>query len=139
MIVVSSAGTTAFTFSLKKIRQIAEYVCEREKVNKAEFSFVFVGDTFIQKINKQFLRHNFVTDVITFPLEAKNINAEIYINIQQARRQAKEFSVTFYNEIIRLIVHGILHAIGYSDTTLSSKKKNDDTSGALHSGDYQKK
>ena len=105
------------------MKHIAEFVCLKEKVKNAELSFVIVNDRTIQKINKKFLRHDFVTDVITFPLEPKEIAAEIYINTQQAKRQSNENNVTVKNEITRLVVHGTLHAIGYDDTTAVNQKK----------------
>jgi len=111
------------SFSGSAVKSIVEFVCKKEKVRNAELSFVIVNDRTIQTINKKFLNHDYVTDVITFPLEPKTINAEIYINTQQAQRQSKENAVTVKNEITRLVVHGILHAIGYDDTTAVTQKK----------------
>jgi probable rRNA maturation factor len=125
---ISVGVTTSFKnirFAGSEIKRIVEFVCVKEKIKNAELSFVIVNDRTIRTINKKFLRHDFVTDVITFPLEPSVINAEIYINTQQAKRQAKENYVTLKNEITRLVVHGTLHAIGYDDTTVILKKKMD--------------
>lgn len=105
------------------VKHIAEFVCKKEKIKDAELSFVVVNDRTIRTINKKFLHHDYVTDVITFPFELKSITAEIYINSQQAKRQSKENNVTVSNEMTRLVVHGTLHAIGYDDTTMVTKKK----------------
>ncbi len=124
MIVVSI--TKAFKnipFSGSAVKHIAEFVCKKEKIKNAELSFVIVNDGTIRTINKKFLNHNYVTDVITFPLEQKAVNAEIYINTQQAKRQSRENNVTISNEITRLIVHGTLHAIGYTDATMITQKE----------------
>lgn len=113
----------AISVSSAFFRRIAEYVCRRERCRTAELTFVIVDDRDIQTINKKFLRHNAVTDIITFPLEHNSVNAEIYINAQQMKRQAKEYGVTMKNEMTRLVVHGILHAIGYEDSTIAGKRK----------------
>ncbi len=112
-------------FAVSEIKRISEFVCKKEKIKNAELSFVIVNDRTIRTINKKFLQHDFVTDVITFPMEQIGVNAEIYINTQQANRQAKENGVTIKNEITRLVVHGTLHAIGYDDTTVKTKKMMD--------------
>lgn len=121
--VTSAAGVR--TLSGAAFREIVRHVCSKQKVRTAEFSFVVVNDTMIRAINKKFLKHDYVTDVITFPLEQQRIVAEIYINAQQMRRQAKENGVTMKNEMTRLIVHGILHALGYDDLTAAAKRTMD--------------
>ena len=124
MIVVSiTKAYKNIPFSGSEVKHIAEFVCKKEKIKNAELSFVLVNDGTIRTINKKFLRHDYVTDVITFPLELKTIAAEIYINTQQAKRQSKKNNVTVKNEITRLVVHGTLHAIGYDDTTIVTKRK----------------
>jgi probable rRNA maturation factor len=102
---------------------IVSHVCKREKVKNAELSIVIVHDRKIRTINKDFLGHDKVTDVITFPLEDEPISAEIYINAQQAKRQARQYKVSYKNEMTRLIIHGTLHAVGYNDETENSRKK----------------
>ncbi|MDP1677859.1 MAG: rRNA maturation RNase YbeY [Bacteroidota bacterium] len=124
MIVVSvTKAYKHILFSGSEIKHIAKFVCNKEKIKNAELSFIIVNDRAIRTINKKFLQHDYVTDVITFPLEIKAVNAEIYVNSQQAKRQAKENNVTVKNELTRLVVHGTLHAIGYDDTTKVNQKK----------------
>jgi probable rRNA maturation factor len=126
MIVVDVTSASGQQFMTKAaVREVVGFVCGKEKVKSAEFSFVIVNDAMIRSINKKFLKHDYVTDIITFPMEQKSIVAEIYINAQQMTRQAKELGVTKRNEMTRLVVHGILHAIGYEDTTAAKKKKMD--------------
>jgi rRNA maturation RNase YbeY len=110
--------------SKKRVQTITEMVCSGEKVIDAEVSVILVGDQKITAMNKKFLQHNYTTDVLTFPLEVgKNIQAEIYINVQQAKRQAVEYRVSVHNEVTRLIVHGLLHALGYDDQTPKGQEK----------------
>ncbi len=94
----------------------ASQVLRSEKKHQANIHLIFTDDSEIQKINYMFLSHNYPTDVITFPLESEpQLEAEIYISVETARRQAKEFHVSLANELVRLIVHGILHVCGYDD------------------------
>jgi rRNA maturation RNase YbeY len=124
MIVVDVTSASSIrTLPKSAFRSIVGYVCAQQKVTEAEFSFVIVDDSTIRSINKKFLKHDFVTDVITFPLEEKRIVAEIYINAQQMKRQAKENGVTMKNEMVRLAVHGILHTMGFDDLTAAAKKR----------------
>lgn len=107
---------------LDETKRIAEYVLYKEEKN-AVVSVIFVGDEKILDLNKRYLRHNYITDVISFPLEtqAEDIEGEIYIGIEQAARQAREFGVSLNNEVSRLVIHGILHLLGYDDATPDKK------------------
>lgn len=112
-----------FSLTTQAVTALVRGVCRREGISQAQFSVVIVGDRSIQKIHKTFLRHNTVTDIITFSLETNHIDSEIYINIEQAKRQAQQYGVTIPNELRRLIIHGVLHAAGYDDTTPRERKK----------------
>ncbi len=112
-----------FRLTTKAVAAVVRRVCRREGISTANFSVVIVGDRSIQKIHTSFLRHNTVTDIITFSFETNHIDSEIYINIQQAKRQAQQYGVTIPNELYRLIIHGVLHAAGYDDTTPRERKK----------------
>ncbi len=69
-------------------------------------------------MNKRFLHHDYVTDVITFPLETgKVLEAEVYVNLDRARQQARDYRVSFGEEVARLVIHGVLHLLGYDDRT----------------------
>jgi probable rRNA maturation factor len=70
------------------------------------------------------LGHRFNTDVITFLIEKPPfLEAEIYINGNQARRQARLYKVTVKNEVTRLVIHGVLHALGYDDKRTKQRKQ----------------
>ena len=85
----------------------------------------------ITRINKKYLKHNYSTDIITFDYskDRKNLDAEIYISIDDAEYNSKKYDVSFHEEIMRLIVHGILHLTGYNDKKsrdrILMKKKED--------------
>ena len=97
--------------------------------NELEFSIeqlqiVFVDSKEIHNINKKFLKHDYSTDIITFnySLEKSKFDGEIYISIEDAAENARSFNVTLNNEIIRLIIHGILHLLGYDDVKVKDKR-----------------
>ncbi|MEJ5245017.1 MAG: rRNA maturation RNase YbeY [Bacteroidota bacterium] len=101
----------------KKIRRAVENALKGEKINEAEISIVFMNNDDIRDINNRYLKHNWETDVISFPLEENPLSGEIYIGLEVAREQAKEYNVSLTNELSRLAIHGVLHIIGYDDAT----------------------
>lgn len=92
---------------------------KRERKKLAELRYIFVSDDRLLEINRQFLQHDYYTDIITFPLSAPNqpITAEIYISVDRVRENAREFGSTVKNELLRVIFHGALHLCGYKDKT----------------------
>lgn len=84
---------------------------------------IVVGDPYIARLNRRYLGHRGATDVITFPLDDRRIEGEIYISLDTARRQAKEYGVTLENELCRLAVHGTLHLLGYDDATEAERNR----------------
>jgi probable rRNA maturation factor len=98
---------------------------KREKKTLAELQYIFCSDARLLGINRQFLQHDYYTDIITFPLSAPSepITAEIYISVDQVRENAQEFGNTVKNELLRVIFHGALHLCGYGDKTPREVKK----------------
>jgi len=75
-------------------------------------------------MNKKYLNHSTYTDILTFDLsETRRISGEIYISVDRVKDNAKRFGQTFQHELRRVIAHGALHLIGYSDKTLSEKSQ----------------
>ena len=109
--------------SLNRLEEIVQFVCRKEKISDGELSFVIINERTMRGMNKKFLTHDYSTDIITFPLEKMPLQAEVFINGEKIKSQAKEFKVSEKNELIRLIVHGTLHALGYSDKTTMKKKR----------------
>lgn len=79
----------------------------------------------IKQINKKYLKHDYSTDIITFNYSGNtaNLDGEIFISVEDTDFNAKKFGVTFAEETIRLIIHGILHLIGYDDKNHAEKQK----------------
>ncbi len=95
------------------------------KVTSATINLIMVNNEQILKMNKQYLGHNYITDVISFNLSENqdDVIGEVYICLPQAQRQAIEYKTTFKNELLRLAIHGILHILGFTDSKLEEKNK----------------
>ena len=84
--------------------------------------FLFVNDNEILEMNKKFLKHDYYTDVIAFgDLKNKKISGDIAISIERVLDNSKTYSVEFEDELKRVMVHGLLHIIGYNDKTSKDK------------------
>jgi len=92
---------------------------KREKKPLAEIHYIFCSDDYLLEINRQHLKHDYYTDIITFDLSepGKPINAEIYISVDRVRDNARQFKTSLKNELHRVIFHGALHLCGYKDKT----------------------
>ncbi len=114
-------------FRIKEIKRVKEFfnkVIKNEKVHCGDLNFIFTSDESLLEINQSFLRHNYFTDVITFNYcEKMKLNGEIYISIDSVRRNAKELKEKVNDEILRVMIHGVLHLIGYDDKTEVEKIK----------------
>ncbi len=109
-----------FPYPIKlDILNLVEDIIELENGTVNEICVTFVDNTFISQLNKDYLNHDYPTDVIAFTLSEADepLNADIYISFDQAKLQAKEYGITTANEITRLIVHGVLHTLGYDHKT----------------------
>lgn len=77
----------------------------------------FVNSEYLLEINRKFLRHNYHTDIITFDYSKKKLlfDAELYISLQDAEKNAKTYNVSLEQELMRLVIHGVLHLLGFDD------------------------
>ena len=101
----------------KKLKVFIESLFTTEKKKLGNLSYIFCSDEHLLGINKEFLNHDYYTDVITFDLSSskKSIEAEVYLSIDRIRDNAKQAGVSFNEEIHRVIFHGALHLCGYKD------------------------
>ena len=105
------------------ISRAVKTICKEEGKKFPALAVICTNDRFMRKINKEFLSHDSSTDVVAFPLDKDGgVEAEIYINLDAARNQAKTYHVPYTQEARRLLIHGALHFIGYDDKT--QRKKN---------------
>lgn len=85
--------------------------------------YVFCSDDYLLDINRQYLQHDYYTDIITFPYAYEPIEAEIYISIDRVKDHAMVHSVPVENEMLRVMAHGMLHMCGFSDSADSEKEE----------------
>ncbi len=105
-----------------RIAALAREIVREEKRIARSITVVLVDDEYLLDVNRKFLNHNYKTDVIAFDLdEGLDIEGEIYVSVDRARVQARRYKVSTKEEIVRLIVHGILHLAGWEDKTRSEK------------------
>ncbi len=98
---------------------------KKEKTKLASINYIFTTDKELLNINKQYLKHDTYTDIVTFDLsdKAKPKQAEIYISYDRVKENAQTHSSTISKEFHRVIFHGALHLCGYNDKTPADKKK----------------
>jgi rRNA maturation RNase YbeY len=83
---------------------------------------IFCSDEYLLDVNKKYLNHDYYTDIITFDyVEDKIISGDIFISSDRVRENANQFNVSFEMELFRIIIHGILHLLGYKDKTKKDK------------------
>jgi len=101
-----------------------EQIIIREKKISGDIVCVFCDDKYLLEKNIKYLNHDYLTDVITFDYcEDRTISGDILISVERVRENAKSYNISFFTEIKRVIVHGLLHLLGYDDKTNSSKKE----------------
>ncbi len=116
--------TQTLTINKKSIRQkIVDLIISEGKM-EGEISIIFCTDDYLLKINKDFLNHDYYTDIITFNYVSNDIiSGDLFVSIERVKENAKSFNVKFIEELERVILHGILHLIGYDDKTTEQKEE----------------
>lgn len=95
-----------------------EEIVSSEDFELGDISYIFCDDDYLHKINVQYLDHDTLTDIISFDYSEGDIIAgDIFISVQRVEENAKDFGVTFEQELLRVMAHGILHYCGYGDKT----------------------
>jgi probable rRNA maturation factor len=114
-------------FSLQNrtgLKAFVESIFKKEKKALASINYIFCSDKRLLEINRQFLNHDYYTDIITFDLsESSSTQAEIYISVDRVRENAKQLGSSFKSELHRVIFHGALHLCGYGDKTKREKEE----------------
>lgn len=114
----------------RALKQFIETRCTREgHKGQRQISIIFCSDDYLLGINRQFLNHDYYTDIITFPLTStpQLLEAEIYISVDRVKENSLQFAKAtktsaFHQELHRVIFHGVLHLLGYGDKTPAQKK-----------------
>jgi probable rRNA maturation factor len=114
------------SYNLKHKRQIREWItkaADNEGFKIGVLNYILTNDNILVQLNTEYLRHFTLTDIITFGLAEKEgeVTGDIYISLDRAKENAREFKVSLSNELHRLMIHGVLHLMGYKDKTAEEK------------------
>ncbi len=106
-------------FSSEKVQSWINYVLEQEFKQLGTINYVFCTDDYLLEINQNYLQHNTYTDIITFDNseEEEWIEGDIFISIDRVRENAQIYEVPWLTELKRVMIHGVLHLIGFTDKT----------------------
>ncbi len=100
------------------LRAVAE-----EQATLSFVNYIFCSDDYLHQMNVEHLKHNTLTDIITFPYSETTVEGDIFISIDRVRDNAETFKVTFEQELARVMIHGVLHLLGYNDKNSIEKAK----------------
>jgi rRNA maturation RNase YbeY len=122
----------------KKTASWIKLVAKEEEAPIKSLNYIFCNDDYLGEINMRFLKHNTYTDIVTFNygLPTEPLEGDIFISIDRVKENASKFNVDFDIELHRVIIHGVLHMIGYNDKSKTEKlamRKKEDTYLSLRS------
>lgn len=106
-------------FNLENEIEYSSWISEviiSERKNEGEINFIFCDDDYLLELNQEYLRHDTLTDIISFDYSIGNeLHGDVFISVERVRENADEFNVSFLEELKRVMAHGILHYCGYKD------------------------
>ncbi len=112
-----------FQLDRPKSRKWINNSISNEGCQSGDITFIFCSDDYLLEINKQYLDHDYYTDIITFDyVKGDVISGDIFISIDRVRENAATFEVSFINELNRILIHGVLHLLGYKDKSVEEKR-----------------
>lgn len=119
--------TEEVSFTLKNKRQLREWislVIDRENHQLESLNYIFCSDDYLFKMNEEYLGHNTYTDIITFDNSTENnsIEGDVYISVERVNDNANTQNTDATEELHRVMIHGVLHLLGYSDKTNEQKR-----------------
>lgn len=111
--------TQEIKFDLKNKRLLKKWislVVQKNKYIIGDLNVILTNDDYLYQMNKKYLNHDYYTDVITFNYNNNNnISGDIFISIDRVKENASKYSISLIEELLRVMIHGVLHLIGYND------------------------
>ena len=125
MIAIANRARTGRKLDLRLLKKIIAAALEELDIKEAELGIVLIGAREMALLNEEFLGHEGPTDVITFDYseKRKQLHGEVFVCVEIADKQAKEFGTSRQSEVVRYVVHGILHLMGHDDLQAAARKK----------------
>lgn len=99
----------------KKIREWLEKITRLESATLGPINYVFMSDESLLEKNIEFLKHDYYTDILSFQMNSDPLEGDIFISVDRVKENAESFGIAFELELRRVIVHGLLHFVGYKD------------------------
>ena len=113
----------SYQYNAQAIKDLCTLVLNDTSYESISIEIIFCDDDHLSKLKMKYFNEDVLTDVLAFPIKNDAVlESEIYISYDRALANSKEFDVSLNNEIVRLIVHGLLHLLGYRDDNAESKK-----------------
>ena len=113
----------SYQYHSKAIKDLCKLVLNDTSYESISIEIIFCDDNHLSKLKMKYFNEYVLTDVLAFPIKNDTVlESEIYISYDRALANSKEFDVSLNNEIVRLIVHGLLHLLGYRDDNAELKK-----------------
>jgi probable rRNA maturation factor len=107
----------------KAVKIIREIIKKKEMIS-GDLNFIITNNENLKEINVEFLEHDYYTDVITFNYNnGKVISGEVYISLEKVRENALNYNVSLENELFRVLIHGVLHLVGFDDSNEENKNE----------------
>ena len=127
MICFFSEGITFNLRSKLLIKKWLKLLAANNGYTVGDINYIFCSDDYLLEMNKQYLGHDYYTDIITFDNKedpaSKKVDADIFISVDTVRANGQEYGEGFERELHRVIAHGLLHLTGYDDTSEKEQKK----------------
>jgi rRNA maturation RNase YbeY len=105
-----------------ELKRLVKLIIKKEKGGNPSLNLIFIDNRFIHRLNRKFLKKNRPTNVLAFAGEGDFLG-EIYISTEYAKKEAQECGIDFKTEIDRLVIHGLLHLLGYTHKSMKTKEK----------------
>jgi len=113
---ISFENIEAFAIKRNLVKSYIRDIIVGEGYKQGEISLIFCSDHYLLEVNRNYLKHDFYTDIITFNYSSLPvISGDLFISIDRVKDNAEQFAVSFLHELMRVIFHGILHMVGYDD------------------------
>ena len=114
-------------FNLKNKKKLADWIQKVVLANKkypVTIVYIFCADDYLSEMNAKYLKHKTLTDIITFNYNSSyQVSGDIFISIERVQENSLKYKTSFENELHRVMIHGILHLLGYNDKSEFQKKK----------------
>jgi rRNA maturation RNase YbeY len=112
-----------FSINQNHIKKYINELINTELKECGDISVVFCSDNYLLEMNKQYLEHDYFTDIITFDyVEGNTISGDLFISYDRIKENAEQFNTELVKETYRVVFHGVLHLVGYNDKTEAEQK-----------------